>query len=706
MRVWLLVALALTVPQACRAQHEAPHWAVDPARPGPDAPPAGRSLFDFVATAASGDRRAYDIPFPFERLVQRLEARAGCTPRERCSKQVLIPLGRSLQRLAAAPDFFRYPRVVAAIDAESAGGGPLLKDRIYLGYQERSGLIEVISYNEAAGRFEFQIVHDYRPGGSPRVVYARRAVCAACHQNLAPMFSLPLWEETNANERVAARLERERKSFYGVPARRGIDFPESIDAATGRANWLGVWQRLWSEGCGATGPAGDDCRAAAFTLALQYRLTGARVHDEESRAWRDGLQAALTRAWRERWPAGLAIPNPDIPNRDPLPFVAGREPAGATLAHVGAADEALVPRPPFEVWETSRPDTARRFVAGLAGFLSAADVRALDAHLRRSAARAGERVYEAPCEVTWSTRWLRFNCASAARDAGKNLRAAGRLEITGNRSAGGELNALAAGDAAALEQLELKTITLDLNAGRVAFVPDGGGMGARLADGAAVERVELEWRASEARVIQGIHGVAARATVRTLDDFAPVRSTIAAMTDEGAFGARPFSRAALLPVLFSRLGIKARDWCCDDGSRLPPASVEAAPPRAPTTGAASTYAAFYSLCASCHATSEKNPPNFLAGPAEQVVASVKHCAPRIYARLAMWRVAPQARDKTPMPPPQPKAGATAYSAPPPVAALERTAANLLREERGSEPRIEELLAGGYEALRPCLAVER
>src|SRR5262249_44214280 len=236
---------------------------------------------------------------------------------------------------AAAPDFFKHPRVVTAIDTEPARAGvPLLKDRIYLGYQEQSGIVEVISYNETAGRFEFQIVRDYRPGGTPRVIYARRAVCTACHQNHAPVFSRPLWEETNANERVAARLERERKEFYGVPVRRGVDLPDAIDAATDRANWLGVWQRLWSDGCGADDAAGARCRAAAFTLALQYRLTGERAYDDRSATWREGLQLPLTREWRVRWPGGLAIPNPDIPNRDPLPFAPEREPTGAALSHV------------------------------------------------------------------------------------------------------------------------------------------------------------------------------------------------------------------------------------------------------------------------------------------------------------------------------------------------------------------------------------
>ena len=197
------------------------HWAVDPADPGPDLPPLGRSLFDFAVIQRAGDNPAYDIPFPFEALVRRVEERAGCPGRNgSCIQQVLIPLGRSLQRVAAAPDFFAFPRVVIAVDGEGPSG-MLLKDRLYLGYQERSNLIEVISYNEAAGRFEFQVVKDYRSGGSPRVVYASRNVCTACHQNLAPLFSRQQWDETNANPAVAELLSHARGSFYGFTSTPG-----------------------------------------------------------------------------------------------------------------------------------------------------------------------------------------------------------------------------------------------------------------------------------------------------------------------------------------------------------------------------------------------------------------------------------------------------------------------------------------------------
>src|SRR3546814_9204248 len=88
-----------------------PKWAVRASKPGSDRPPAGRSLFDFVTTREQGGARVYDIPFPFEALLQRINARAGCDAGDDCLRVVLIPLGRSLQRLAAAPDFFAHPQI-------------------------------------------------------------------------------------------------------------------------------------------------------------------------------------------------------------------------------------------------------------------------------------------------------------------------------------------------------------------------------------------------------------------------------------------------------------------------------------------------------------------------------------------------------------------------------------------------------------------
>jgi hypothetical protein len=701
-------ATAAAVPAPALAQgRPAPTWAVDPARAGQDVPPAGRSLFDFAVTREADGKPLHDVPFPFGELVRHLEARAGC--REPCAKQVLIPLGRSLQRTAASPAFFEFPRVVAAIDAAPAApGAPLLKDRIYLGYQEKSDLVEVISYNEAAGRFEFQIVRDYRAGGAREVVYARRAMCAACHQNLAPIFSRQVWEETNANPRVAAALARpangagrERAAYAGVPIHRGVDVPNAIDAATDRANLLGVWQLLWRAGCG-DGAAGARCRGAALVAALQYRLTDERAFDERSPAWRNDFLPAFGSAWSARWPAGLAIPSADIPNRDPLPPEGAPRVSGLAAAHVPPAFEPLTPRAPLEVW-TGNGQTARQFVAGLAGFVTAAEAAALERELaaRARRERSAEVRREAPCEVAWTGSSARFKCVGTG-DA--PLRVAGRLDLRGIRIAGGELGALEVDGAPPLEHLEVAGGVFDPGAGRATFTL--GGHGARLADGAAVTGIRLDWKSAEARGRGAAGEASARATVTAIDDFAPVRNAVAALAAESgadaALAPRAFSRTRVLAPLFAQLGVPVREWCCDDASRLPPVLVEAPEPPMPADGAAAPFAAFYPLCASCHATAERSPPNFLAGPPERVAASVKQCAPRIYARLALWREAPATRDKTPMPPPMPSARGAAYEPPPAIGGLERTAADLVRAESGAAPRLEALLANGYERLRPCL----
>src|SRR5512145_2757273 len=148
-----LIAALLCCSAALHAQEMPPDsaWTVAPGVAGAMLPQAGRSLFDHVFAA---DGR-HDLPFPFARLVRKLEAQVGADALGRPGvKRVLIPLGRSLQRTAGAEDFFRFPRAVVAVDGEPRSAEePLLKDRLYIGYQESAAVLEVISYNEALGRF-------------------------------------------------------------------------------------------------------------------------------------------------------------------------------------------------------------------------------------------------------------------------------------------------------------------------------------------------------------------------------------------------------------------------------------------------------------------------------------------------------------------------------------------------------------------------
>ena len=121
-----------------------------------DGPPVGRSLFEALFTTATPAGAVYRIPFPFAELGRSIAERVPRTDGIAPLARVLIPMGRSLQRDAAKPAYFKFPRAVIAVQAEAndpaAPPGPLLRDRLYLGYQEKARIIEVISYNPAAGR--------------------------------------------------------------------------------------------------------------------------------------------------------------------------------------------------------------------------------------------------------------------------------------------------------------------------------------------------------------------------------------------------------------------------------------------------------------------------------------------------------------------------------------------------------------------------
>jgi len=626
-RFFAAVALACSV-LVVHANGAAAHaWAVDPADPGPSRPSQGLSLFDQLT--------ADGVPFPFEALVRRIEREAGCRPAT-CVTSVLVPLGRSLQRMAAAPDFFAFPRVVSAATADG-DGRVLLKDRLYLGYQERAGVIEVISYNEVAARFEFQLVRNYRARERPETVYASRAVCTACHQNHGPIFSRQQWDETNANPAIAAKLALDRdpqgKQRYGVAIGRGVGVPNSIDDSTDRANLFAVAHRIWRDACDGV------CRSQALQAALQYRLSHEHGFD---------VTPALAPSFVTRWPHGLAVPNPDLPNRDPLLGL-----GAAARVDVDASFEALNPRAPIEVWSGSDPLLVSRFIAALATLIADADVRDLNAAMVRRSGGAARRTYRAQCTADGA----RHHCT-------------GEVGISGTR--------------AAIDRLSIggKSLTrLQLRNGRVSR----DGTTVRTAGGDAIESIELP--------AAGKSGIA---TVKVVADFAAVRVAL----DNQDWSDASLSRSRVR----SALGLAPMAACC--GSRklaVAPSDVVAASSVPPAA------TAFVAPCAACHRTAERSPPNFLAGDAQRISDNLAQCAPRMFVRLSMWQVPLAARAKVPMPPPRASHAGTPLiqSAPDSViVSLQAKVAEWLRAESGQPPDLDTMLARGYENLRPCLQPAR
>ncbi len=373
-----------------------PPWVVDPAEPGTNLPPIGRSLFDFLIIKSVNGKKVYDIPFPFSALVAHIESHLHSERAQLALKRLLIPVNRSLQRRAGDGEYFAYPRAVLAVDTEADSSlGPSglhLKNRLFIGYHEKTGVLEIISYNEAAGRFEFQIVSNYLAGGTPTVRYANRALCTACHQNQSPIFSRPMWDETNVNPKIAALIAHQRRQHYGFPVRQGVGVLQAFDDATDRANDIALAQLLWREGCEQADRPEQSirCRAELIEWMLRYAMSKGSVQDWQTGDTRVEPPSFLA-TWRARWPRGLSIPNPDIPNRNPFRYVAVSEFPGLSEVEATALEgreprsvfrgphEPTLPREPLEVWTTpDTPQTLERVLAIFMQFFTKRDLNRLE----------------------------------------------------------------------------------------------------------------------------------------------------------------------------------------------------------------------------------------------------------------------------------------------------------------------------------------
>lgn len=276
-----------------------------------DLPPEGtRSLFDHFATQNDG------VPYPFDKLVEALTA---MNPEGEPPVIVMIPDGRSLLKGQANAE---KPRVILATDFQApntaATLGVNMRGQMFLGFTEVADEIEVLSYNEAAGRFEFQLVQDYSATGARKLVYAKRQICLTCHQGGAPIFSQRPWGETNANSSTVEAMLTARKaagldphSYLGLPTVAPLSAPERLDELTDIGNFFAATQKLWLDGCGE-GPKGVQCRKTMFKLALSFKAEPGAFSAE----------SALANDLREMQLASLAdstitVPESDLVNREP-----------------------------------------------------------------------------------------------------------------------------------------------------------------------------------------------------------------------------------------------------------------------------------------------------------------------------------------------------------------------------------------------------
>lgn len=250
-----------------------------------DLPVEGISAFDSIFGEWEGTDFRYNLPPDFESLITKLED---------YGKPVasLIPFGRSLQRpfsIKVPENFdsayerfwanasgrekrssveelraqnilfnpFRFPRVVIALEKQQEKAFPGF---LFLGYLEPTNQIEVISFNRALRRMEFQIVSDFKRGGRPKVEYVKRQKCLRCHISGGPIFSRNFWNEGTNSSRVQSLIRQamsgdnfsslldsqDEMKYHGIPINspNGFSIEALVNSASQALLTSIVWPRL------------------------------------------------------------------------------------------------------------------------------------------------------------------------------------------------------------------------------------------------------------------------------------------------------------------------------------------------------------------------------------------------------------------------------------------------------------------------------
>lgn len=651
-----------------------------------NAPEAAGSLFDRIFRTSSSD---YAIPYPFDALLARVDEFAGVDSQGASQlKRVLIPFGRSLQRHAAGPNLAASPRLVVAADTAgpptSAKARLNIADRIFFGYQPAAQSIEVISYDDAIGQFDFLVITNYNGSARPSVVRPDRRLCTVCHQNQGPIFAEDSWDETNANPAILRQIRDASSAWSAAWVEQGPSHAAAIDNATDRANLLPVYHHAWPVLCQSPSlGTSASCRAGGFLAMLQQRLGPFSFYTPRD-IYTRAFAPIAERNWARAWPTGLSIPNPDLLDRDP-----------STLddpMQISAAHDPLSLRSRAPPWRL--PAGLTRLIIGLSENFPDAELRRLDRHLQTTidaredvpqrsfsggCAPPKSPTYDAPRTSRRETRG-ELECTLHADGPKRgSARAAPNeaftLHLTFN-GAGWVPKHLFAFDGTRFFAIDSMPSgapwqTVDKRETRVTLTLSQRhrGLSLRLGDGSRVR--ELTLISSEATNIAiplsalsssreqtqdqtNTHPTfrPARASLTLVDDFADVVSAAERLASRPAatnpLGTAVFQPARLFGALLVELGLETQAWCCDPKPALtsPPSSPKLPSP-SPAQG---VRARWQTYCGSCHDQPFQHPPRFLREDDEATQLALEACAPSALFRLSLWQTTGE-RPVAPMPPP-------------------------------------------------------
>ena len=170
--------------------------------------------------------------------------------------------------------------------------------------------------------------------------------------------------------------------------------------------------------------------------------------------------------------------------------------------------------------------------------------------------------------------------------------------------------------------------------------------------------VEFSWNSDTANVMEMGVGYEGMVVLKLSRDLERVERAIAELLEDSesglfnGFGQHPIYGVELMSALFDKLEIIYPQPSFQNSNAAGSSKgTTVSPAAAPTFSGYPTLELFAQYCGSCHRSSARVPPTFLAGDLGQVTTNLQNCAARIGFRLAMWQQQADSRSISPMPPP-------------------------------------------------------
>ena len=644
--------------------------------------------------------------------MKHLEARAGC--RQPCAKQVLIPLGRSLQRTSASPAFFEYParrrrdRRRGARAGRAAPQGPALsrlpgEERPRRGDQlQRGGRPLRVPGRRATTARAVRARSSTRSGrcAPPATRTRRRSSRARCGTRPTPTRASPRRSPAPA----ATGTQPGRLSRHPDPPRRGRAERDRRRHRPGQP--ARAWQLLWREGCG-NGAAGARCRARRSS-PRSSTASPTSVHSTSARP--RGGTSSRPRSAAPGTPAGRRVlrfraPTSRIATRcrrkahAPSPGSRRRTSPRRSNRSRHARRSRCGPLPDRKPRAVSSPASPSSSPTPSPGRSTGSSRRAPSANVRPSGATKRR--------ASWRGR-ARARGSDASRAGDAPLRVAGRLDAAAVRvspAARSRRSRWVARRQSSTSRWRWGASTAAPARGRSPSVPRT--TRARLADGAAITGIEHGVESARgacpgcgarglgacdlnrhrrlragAQRDRGARGGARRATPRSL------RALSAGARDGGAIRATgsPGERVVLRGRLAAAAG-RGRGARAADAGRRRRGALRSVFYRSARAAIRPRSARRRISCRRRRSASRR-----ASSTARRASTRGSACGASGRRRATRRRCRRRCRRRA----------GTSTSRRRAIAGLERTASELVRAESGAAPRLETLLANGYESLRPCL----